>query len=295
MKVIRYALFLSLLVCLAGCDKDSDKTAVSLADSILSAAVSFQFEGEPLQSFLQDPQQAYISGYFMFSDDLADDIIFGLDIEWFEGVDAPINFPGADWMGLAGISRDGILWYPTGLPENLSGTPSSFRNWQILDLELPLSPNVWYEMRITVDLSLREFVSVRLSGEGIERTIDLSGEPLDYPNYAPFDLPSLTSYAFAARSKEFSPANQGGTSVYFDDISVGIWDGSQWISIFENGFEDQSDILSIPVTLPVIPMNDILESTWYFENDQAKVFLQNQNPRTGNVSLECRADLRVID
>jgi hypothetical protein len=53
-------------------------------DAILSCAVAFAYKGDELASYFTGPAKAYVSGYFMFEDDLADDIIFGLDIEWLE-------------------------------------------------------------------------------------------------------------------------------------------------------------------------------------------------------------------
>jgi len=281
-----------ILITACGTDAGTDP-GVQLLESINSAVVAFEYQSEEMENFLNQPDRAYISGYFMFEEDLADDVIFGLDIEWFEGVNNPLNFEGADWMGLAGINRNGILWYPEGLPANLEGTPTEVTNWQIKDLGFIPEPNTWYQMRIEVDFSKLEFISFSISGDGAQIFEDLSGEQLDYPNFMPFDEPSITLYTFSLRSKEFAPENEGSAKVFFDDIESGIWDGQQWVSIFTNGFENQNEVVPIPVELPVIPLDNVTENTWYFENDDAKTTIVNNNARSGSFSLLCDADLTI--
>jgi len=258
---------------------------------INSAAVAFAYNGSELDSFLQNPDKAYVSGYFYFESDLADDVIFGLDIEWFEGVDNPINFLGADWMALAGFQRNGILWFPIGSPENLTGTPTNTDRWEIRDIGQELSPNIWYKMTIEANFGAREFISLKLEGNGMNIEIDITGFQLEYPNYIPFDKPALTYYTFALRSQEFSPENQGGSKVYFDDIEIGIKSVSGNTILFNNSFENQTQIQEIPFVLPVSPISSIAENFWYFENDDAKINITNTISRTGLKSIECNADL----
>ena len=286
-------LLLILIGLFSTCTSEDTTPSVELLESINSAVVGFEYESQEMQAFLNQPGRAYVSGYFMIEEDLADDVIFGLDIEWFEGVDSPMNFEGADWMGLAGINREGILWYPKGLPSNLTGTPTEATNWQIKDLQFTPQANTWYQMRIEVDFSKLEFVSFTLTGGGVQIEEDLSGEQLDYPNYIPFDEPSLTLYAFSLRSKEFAPENAGSARVFFDDMEAGVWDDEQWQVTFTNGFENQAEVLPIPVELPVIPLSNVEEDTWYFENDDAKTTIVKENPRTGEYALLCDADLPV--
>jgi len=285
----------SLCFLITACGSNDTNPEVQLLESINSAVVAFEYKSAEMENFLSQPNRAYISGYFMFENDLANDVIFGLDIEWFEGVNNPLNFEGADWMGLAGINRDGILWYPEGLPTNKNGIPTEETNWQIKDLGFIPEANTWYQMRIEVDFSKLEFISFKITGDGIDIFEDLSGEQLDYPNFIPFDDPSITLYAFSLRSKEFAPENEGSAKVFFDDIESGIWDGQQWITTFNNGFENQNEIIPIPVELPVIPLSNVTENTWYFENDDAKTTIVNKNARSGSSSLLCDADLITQD
>ena len=89
-----------------------------LIEQINSAAVAFSYSAEPLSAFFQNPDRAYVSGYFYFEEEMAEDIIFGLDLEWTEGTENPVHFPGTGWMSLAGVSCSGIQYFPVGSPEN---------------------------------------------------------------------------------------------------------------------------------------------------------------------------------
>lgn len=273
------------------CTKNDDSPQPDLMDIASAISVAFAHSDQKIQTFLSQPTQAYVSGYFYFEEDLASDIIFGLDVEWFEGVDNPVHFEGADWMSLAGLTRYGILWFPIGSPENLQGTPTNTDKWEIRDLGIGLIPNNWYKMTITSDFAKREFLSFRIEGNGLDKTEDISGFPLEYPNYAPFDKPSLTFYTFAIRGKEFAPDNAGGTKVYFDDIEAGIFTGNAFETVFSNGFENQNTIEDIPVVLPIIPLDNITEDFWYFENDIAKISITSHVHRSGDKSIECDATL----
>ena len=288
---MRPLIYLLLAVFLLACSKDQDPETESL-DFITSAAVAFAYDGPELGTFFQNPDRAYVSGYLFFEPDLAEDIIFGLDIEWFEGVENPIHFEGADWMALAGFQRNGIFWFRRGSPENLTGTPTIEERWEIRDIGQELAPNTWYRMTTVADFGKREFVSVTLTGGDIDIEIDLTGFPLDYPNYIPFDKPSLTYYTFALRSREFAEGNPGVTEVYFDDLEIGLLSPTSSSVVFSNGFESQNQIGEIPLELPVSPMDMITENFWYFENDKAKVTITEIYPRTGQKSMRCDADLR---
>ncbi len=290
MRRLRYLLLLGLLCCCESDDAPSPEQT-ELMENIISASVAFAYSDATLQEFLEAPSLAYISGYFYFEDSLAPDIIFGLDIEHLEGVDNPIRFEGADWMALAGFNRAGILWFPIGSPENLEGTPTPTEKWEIRDFGVELLPDTWYKMTITCDFDQLEFVSVNLEGGGIDKTVSLSGFPLEYPNYAPFDKASLTGYAFALRGTEFSPENIPGFDVYFDDIQMGVYTGTNFEIILEDGFENQLTVGEIPITDIPIPLADIQENVWYLENEDAKLQITNAVQRSGTASLKCSADL----
>jgi len=274
------------------CTKEEDVVSPpELLDAITSSSIAFRYSSDELQNFFQNPTKAYISGYFYFEPDLAEDIIFGFDIEWSEGEDNPLHFKGADWMSLAGFTRNGVLRFPIGSPVNLNGTPTNTTNWLERKTGVTLKPNQWYKMTITADFQLREFSSVKLEGNGIEVEENLEGIQLEYPNYIPLDKPSLTFYCLALRAKDFSPNNQGGTKIYFDDIEGGILFDSKYKIVFSDGFENQNSIQSIPFTLPISPLDNIKENYWYFENDNAKIKISQNIKRNGIHSLECDASL----
>ena len=287
-----------LLVCFTfwSCDdKDPDvpiEDTTELLESINSASVVFSYSDTAFGPFFTAPSLAYISGYFYFEETLAPDVIFGLDIEHLEGVNTPVRFEGADWMALAGFTRDGLLWFPIGAPENLEGVPTPTENWEVRDFEVNLLPGTWYKMTITCNFDALEFVSVSLEGDGVDKTVSLSGFPLEYPNYAPFDTASITGYTFAIRGEEFSPDNAPGYEVYFDDIQMGIFNGASFDVVFEDSFENQLSIGEIPITAIPIPMEDIQEDRWYLENDDAKLEIVSNIKRSGNAALKCSANLR---
>lgn len=287
------SLMLLLLVTSISCSKDENIPKVELLDHILSATVAFSYNDVNLQNFFQSPTKAYISGYFYFENDLADDVIFGLDIEWFEGINNPIHIEGGDWMAFVGITRTGTIWIPFGSPENLTGIPTVNNNWEIKNLGQSLESNTWYKMTIEADFGSRQFSTVRFEGNNLDSTINISDLPLQYPNYASFNLPSLTFYSHASRSKELASENKGSTKVYFDDIEGAILVDSNYQVIFSNGFENQQQIQEIQITSPVISLSEIQKNTWYYENEKAKLTLVSDIKRSGNNALECNADLRI--
>ena len=286
-----YILVLSLILLACESDNPSSNPENGLLESITSASVIFVHSDGQLQDFLQEPGLAFISGHFLFAADLAPDVIFGLDIEHLEGVSEPIRFEGADWMALAGFSRNGTLWFPIGSPENLDGVPTPTEKWEIRDFGVELQPNVWYKMTIVCDFENLQFVSVRLEGGGTDKTLSLSGLPLEYPNYAPFDKASLTGYTFALRGTEFAPDNQPGFDVYFDDIQMGIETSTGFKIILTDGFENQVSVNEIPIADIPIPLSGIEENRWYLENEDAKLEISNTVKKSGNQSLKCSADL----
>lgn len=294
MKRLTFSFFWLLFACSNDQENSAAVEATSLLDAIVSASVAFSYSGDETQHFLEAPALAYVSGYFYFEEDLAEDIIFGLDIEFLEGLENPIRFEGADWMALAGFDRTGRLWFPIGYPQNLDGTPTDTDNWIVQDFGVELKANNWYKMTITCDYDALEFISVRLEGETVDKTVSIQGNPLEYPNFAPFDKASLTAYAFALRGKEFAPENQGDYNVYFDDIEMGTQTVSgDFAAIFNDGFEAQATIDQIPINSIPIALDDLTESLWYLENEDAKLLITDKFARSGSKSLQCRADLRL--
>lgn len=260
-------------------------------DIRLSAATAFVFTDPDVTDFLAAPQQAYMQAYFRFPSDLAPDVWFGIDQELFEGVDQPRVFEGADWMGFFALNRGGELGIPVGSAASHAGQPDDAADWVIQDLGITLSPDTWYLIRGEVDFANRTFTSVRVSGPGVDVTADLTPNLLSYPNYLPFDQPSLTFYVFSLRTQDAK--QPGSTVVYFDDVEAGIQTPTGLQTVFSDGFEQQSAIGDVPITLPVIPMADITEFLWYKEQEGALLSLSNLTQRAGNFSVACDASLLV--
>ena len=283
-------LVLLLVACSSGKDKVPPPDPPEL-DSRLSAAVVFVHTPTPVQDFLSDPGRSYVEAWFSFPPDLAPDIWFGIDQELVEGVEQPRNFAGADWMGLIAVNRNGQLGIPVGSAQSQAGNPDDAGDWEVRDLGITFQPNTWYRMRGIVNFATLQFEAVELSGPSLDIREDLSGLLLSYPNYIPLDRPSMTYYVFALQTREYR--QPGSTRVFFDDLKAGIEQNGEWLTVFADGFEDQTVATDIPVELPVSPLSIISESLWYKEREEALLEFSNERQRSGNASLVCDATLRV--
>ena len=259
----------------------------------LSGPVLFIHSSTAMQNWLEKPSQSYIQAYFLFPETFASDIIFGIDQEFIEGVTDPIHFPGADWMALVGLTRDGILNIPIGTSESLNGTPSDASVWEQIDLGITLQPNTWYFIKETANFHTRTFESFTLKGPQINITIDLSEYYVDYPNYIPIDNRSMTYYVYAVRT--IYNMQNGSTIIYFDDVEAGIETLSGFQIVLNNSFENQQTIPDIPVTLPVTPLSDIQEAYWYKENDLALLDVTSKISRTGEFSCACDVTFKGLN
>lgn len=293
---LTFFLFAALLT--AGCsgggnsvDSGITPPIITELDARLSASVAFVHTQAEVQDFLATPGRGYVEAWFNFPDDLAPDVWFGIDQELVEGVDQPLRFAGADWMGLIALNRKGELGTPVGSPASHAGTPDDAGTWVTQDLGVTLQPDVWYKLRGIVDFASLTFVEMQLTGPSVDIVVDLSANLLSYPNYIPIDKPSMTYYVFSLRAKEFK--QPGSTIVYFDDVEGGIDVGGVLTPVFGDGFEQQASIVDIPITLPVSPLGDITEFLWYKEGEEALISLTNARQRSGNFSLACDASLLV--
>ncbi len=296
-RVPLLSLFSVLLVSCGGGSSSPTVPAAPLppaaeVDIRLSAATAFVYTDPAVVNFLAAPQTAYVQAYFRFPADLAPDVWFGIDQELFEGVNQPRVFEGADWMGFFALNRGGELGTPVGSAASHAGEPDDAADWAIQDLGISLSPDTWYLIRGEADFASRMFTSVRVSGPGVDVTVDLTPNLLSYPNYLPFDEPSLTFYVFSLRTKEAK--QPGSTVVYFDDVEAGIQTPTGFQAVFSDGFEQQSDIGDVPITLPIIPMADITEFLWYKEQEGALVGTSNLVQRSGNFSVAADASLLLV-
>lgn len=216
--------------------------------------------------------------YVRFDDDLPEDVIFGLDQEFLDGIARPFHTKGGDWMSFVGVQRNGTVWVARGSNESLKNQPSKERTWEIFDLGQPLQPNTWYRLRVEADFGTRHFRKFLVEGPGFTKSLDLSELTLDYPNFIPFSDRAMSFYVCAMRGRSLmNPLGQfqGKPIVYFDDVSGGAInaDGSETLT-FENGFEGLYEVGSQPVTLPVIDLKQYEQGHWYLERDEALFRIQ---------------------
>ena len=280
---------LGLAACSSGGSSPPAPPPPDTIESRLSASVALVHSDPAVQAFLQAPGSGWVEAWFSFPDTLAEDVWFGIDQELIEGVDQPRTFAGADWMGLIAVNRSGQLGTPVGSAQSHAGAPDDALDWVIQDLGVTLQPDTWYRLRGEVDFGTRTFTRMELEGPGVNASADLTGLLLSYPNYIPFDDPFMTYYVFSLRAAEF--AGPGTTVVYFDDVEGGIETASGPVTVFTDGFENQSVFEDIPVALPVIPLANVTEFLWYKEREEALIRTTNTRQRSGNFSMICDATL----
>lgn len=242
-------------------------------DARLSCAVALVNEGDEIKPFLEKPGLSFVQAFVRFDSDLPEDIIFGIDQEFIEGVAQPVYLKGGDWMALIGVQRTGAVFVATGTGDTMKGKPSMDRAWKILDIGQKLQPNTWYRFRIEADFSTRHFRKFTVDGPGVSKTLDLTALKLDYPNFMPFSDRTMSYYAFAMRGRGLMKPGakpEGKPLVYFDDVSGGpITKEGKDIVAFQNGFEEQGEIGKQPITLPVIDLKKYEQGQWYLERDES--------------------------
>lgn len=242
-------------------------------DARLSSAVALVNDGDGIKPFLERPGLSFVQAFVRFDSDLPEDVIFGIDQEFIEGVAKPVYLKGGDWMALVGVQRTGAVWVATGTDDTMKDKPSKDRSWKILDLGQKLQPNTWYRFRIEADFGTRHFRKFTVDGPNVSKTLDLTAHKLDYPNYMPFSDRTMSFYVFAMRGRGLMKAGAkpgGKPLVYFDDVSGGpITKGGNDIVAFQHGFEEQREIGKQPVTLPVIDLKKYQQGQWYLERDES--------------------------
>lgn len=265
----------------------------------LSSTVSFIYSGPQISKWLQSPERAFIEAWVYFEEDLSDTTIFGIDMEFLEGSVDPIRFDGADWMALVGLQRNGTVWVAGGLPEALEGNPSSDRTWQFKELGTSLSPNTWYKLRTEADFEKLEFISFSVSGPGVDKTIDLSGVQLDYPNKMSFTGRSLTHYVWTIDGTAIGGSKDRSSSAYFDDISYGVYIDGSPVTLHTDdveSFSESFDELPLKFDGGKIVLDNFDESIWYQERGEALTRpIKKGFARSGNTVIEADAEVRDIE
>lgn len=261
-------------------------------DSRLSAAVAIVSDGVVAQAFLQKPGPGYVQAYARFEADLPDDVLFGIDHEFIEGVGKPLWVSGGDWMSCVVIQRTGAVWVATGTAETMKGKPSGERSWKILDLGAKLQPNAWYLLRCEADFGARQFRRFSVKGPGVDKSFDLSGLSLDYPNMIPFSDRAMSYYVAAMRGRGMAKGS-GKPVVYFDDVEGGsIGPDGRDRKLFASGFEEGQPIGAQPVTSPVIKLNGYRQGRWYLERDES-IFHAERRPFARSGSFVGIADANL--
>jgi hypothetical protein len=272
-------------------------------DSRLSGAVAFGRTTAGADAWLTAPASAFVEAWVRFPADLDNNVIFGIDEELLEGLDAPYHVAGGDWMALTGVQRTGMLWVAKGTAATLAGTPSTERAWELIPLGAALQPDAWYRIRTVANFAQRRFVSFSIDGPGLSRTVDLSGLTLDYPNYMPFDGHAMTSYVWSMAGTGLGTRTDSTAAVFFDDISFGYLDSPEAAPAANrtvaDGFEiGPAALPAQPLPTPtgdhyVIPLNGYHDGTWYLERDESRAArLRTGFAHSGSTVMVCDALLR---
>jgi hypothetical protein len=239
-------------------------------------AVAEVSSGTDVQQFLQNPGLSYVQANIYFAADFPNDVLISIDEEFVDGVNNPLYVSGGDWTAFIGVQRTGVIWVAAGTQAMLNGTPSATPNRQVINLGAQLQPNTWYLLRTVADFSKRHFKSFTVIGAGINTTIDLSANCLDYPNYLPVDDRVLTYFVGNARSAS-TATGTGAPIVYIDGVSGGtFWPDGTDYPLFSNDFESQSVVGPQPLSGPPIPIGNYVQGQWYLERAESLFTIQQE-------------------
>ncbi|MDX1990726.1 MAG: hypothetical protein SFV17_28800, partial [Candidatus Obscuribacter sp.] len=94
-----------LLLLLSGCALLITFALAYAGQARLSGVVALIYKGAAVEDFLKRPTVSFVETYFRFMPDLPEDVIFGIDQEFIEGVQEPKFIKGGDWMSFVGLQR----------------------------------------------------------------------------------------------------------------------------------------------------------------------------------------------
>ncbi len=266
--------------------------SIGLRQSRLSAAVALTHEGKEIDAFLKKPDIGYVQAYARFDSTLPDDVIIAIDQEFYDGTADPKFVPGGDWMSFVGIQRAGGLWVAAGNDSTMSGNPSTDREWKIIDLQVKLKPDVWYRLRVESDFATRHFKSFTIEGGGINKTVDLSRYPLDYPNKIPFVQRAMGYFVCAIRSRDMMKV-EGKPIVYFDDVEGVVNIKGTPKRVFFDDFETQSEVPPQPNPSSSINLKSYKQAKWYLERRDSLMSIKKASfAKSGSRVGVADADLR---
>lgn len=292
---MRFFIFAFLMLCLSSAARADEATR-------LSGIVAFTPKSEAFTPWLDSLSgNTYMQAWVRFPAVTGDDVIFGVDQEFTDGLRKPHFFAGGDWMGFVGLQRTGNVWVGGGTEDTMAGKPSKERNWKILTLPRPLEPDTWYKIRSVVDFESRRYVSFEISGGGINHKFDLTDTFLDYPNYMPFSGRSLTNYVLVMRGDSLmkDTGAHGEAIAYFDEVEAGLAGERGDIPFYKDGFETQADAVpqqALKVEGETIMLSSYKPGKWYLEQEKARCrSLESAIARSGGRVAMCDGTLQTVD
>jgi hypothetical protein len=246
-------------------------------DRDVNAVAAYLYSDPEVKTWLNSPKKGYIEAYFSFPQSLAKDVVFGIDIEFWDGKDTYLYHPSGVWMAYPGITRDGVLVFISGNEENLNGEPGK-GELVTIQMNVSLKPNTWYKLRCEADFSKRKFVSFSINGPDINKTVDLTQYNVVLPEWAP-----VTQRIIFLSVGAIKLGDEAGTNVVFaDDVEAGIEVDGSYKTVFRDGFENQNQILDVPKTFTV---TDWSEKVWHYERNTAVVSIVDSPVHSGSHSL----------
>lgn len=246
------------------------------AERDLNAVAVYLYSSE-VEAWLANPKKAFVEAYFSFPPSLAEDVAFGVDIEFWDGEETYLYLPSGIWMAYVFITRGGTLVFHSGNDENFAGDPAK-ADLTVIQTSVVLRPNVWYKLRCEADFGKRRLVSFKVEGDGISKTFDLSSYSVVLPEFA-----SVSQRILFVSVGAYKLLNANGTNiVYVDDVKVAIENNGKFQTVFSDGFETQATILDVPKTFTV---KEWTEKVWHKERNTAKVSIVTTPVHKGLHSL----------
>lgn len=247
-------------------------------DRDFNGVAAYLYSAPEVKAWLNSPTKAYIEGYFSFPQSLAEDVAFGVDMEFWDGKDTYKYLPSGMWMAYVSITRKGMLFFYSGTEGNFAGDPAKAQA-NFVPMNVTLQPDVWYKLRCEADFGRRRFVSFTIEGPGLNKIIDLSEYYLVLPEFAP-----VTQRIIFLSVGAIKLYDEPGTNVlYADDVEAGIEVEESYTTVWRDGFENQNQIEEGFKSWNVT--KDFPEGVWQEERDTAVVSIVDEPVHSGSHSL----------
>ncbi|WP_409432952.1 hypothetical protein ACJ3XI_00220 [Litorimonas sp. RW-G-Af-16] len=233
----------------------------------VSSTVAFS-TSKTIPNYLDAPGPAAIEAWVWFDEDLADNIWFGVNVEFVGGTENPTRFSQEDFAALVILTRDGLVALPRGTGKSHAGQPDNNDIWEPKQLGRTLAPNTWHRIRLEADFNTLQFQKLIVESPDALSELDISGIDLSYPNPIPVDGRALTWYVHAMAN---GPAKGGAlTHVIFDDVKGEVFENGVWRTVYTEGFDTPfQELAPVPFTFPELKLKSVSEGLLYKENDDA--------------------------